>query len=86
MDIVFCAYVYGPEWQDIAYFKDINTALAHLKRDYQQQDASWMASFRPIVVSYSIGNGECLQEKNIWKIDNKDGEPYSRTADQEWGC
>ena len=84
MDIVFCAYVFGPEWEDIAYFTDINTALARLKRDDQQHDACWRATFCPMVVTYRIGDGGCLYEKDVWKIEEKGGEPYSRTAEQEW--
>jgi len=52
MTILFYAYVFGPEWEDIHYFVDLDTALARMKRDYQNYGDVFYREFHPIVVSY----------------------------------
>jgi len=83
MDDVFCAYVFGPEWQDIKYFRDINTALECMKKDAQHHDEAWHKEFPPMVISYRVGENGCTYEKDVWKMDKNGCEAYCRTTTQE---
>lgn len=88
MTFVLSAYVFGPEWQDIQYFTNLESALDRLKNDALHRDERWLSEFCPMVVTYRAGNGDDgrLYEKHVWKMDKNRGEPYCRTAEQEWGC
>lgn len=97
--ILFCSYVFGPEWQDIKYFQKLDEALEAMKNDYNTADLSWIDAFSPFIVTYSSEGGR-LQEKDVWRIkisddninDNfttKDGHKmtiFRLTAEEEWGC
>jgi hypothetical protein len=87
-EVVFCAYVFGPEWEDIKYFRHIDAALDTLRKNCARSPDTCSTRFWPIVVSYRVGDDGTMHEKDVWTMSENegDGEPSKRTASQEWGC
>ena len=99
MTIVFCSYVFGPEWQDIKYYKKVDKALETMINDYKSANSFWIKEFEPFIVSYSLESNEILEEKDVWKVrilkDENDGplktkdgckfSVYCTSAKEEWG-
>jgi len=68
MTILFCSYIFGPEWQDIKYFEKIEDALEKMKADYKKADSCWINNFPPFIVTYFSKDNEIL-EKDVWKVE-----------------
>lgn len=86
-DVVFYAYVFGPEWQDVRYFRGIDAALCVMRTDVDARSKEWFREFRPMVVSYrATEDAEELREKDVWKVSAPGEEPLKRRASQEFGC
>jgi len=68
------AYVYGPDWEDIAYFSDFEKAYRRLEthRQFQYGNIKKTESFWPVMISYvEDGHGD-LVPQSTWSI-NDDG-------------
>lgn len=86
-DVVFCAYIFGSDWEDIKYFQDTRLALDALRayvRRSERTDCSvlFYHGFHPFVVSFRRGNDGTMHEKDVWKIGEQ-GEILKSTASQE---
>jgi len=86
----FCAYVFGPSWEDIEYFRNVEDALDVMQR----MDRQRKKDFDPFVVGYHTTTTKTTMiEGNVWDIVRRAGDGdhtgggmiRQRTADQVWG-
>lgn len=76
---MFFAYVFGPEWQDIKYFCDIQKAMSHLKQDAVPRN---YIDFYPILIGYKENQG-MLCECDVWKIRREDYSTVIHTTPEQ---
>jgi len=81
------ACVYGPEWDDIAYFSEFHNAYEDMEKCadiYRTMRTEQKGHpFAPYLIHFVNGKNGRLVASDMWKIIGND--IVSTNADDEWG-